>query len=244
MLHKIASNKDGAISILTCDKFLKLANVIFSQGIKIGVTILTLVALQAVISDIGVADVFSERVLAVLELATLALPKRTAIYTETIVLLRCIYSAIPHNRLNTYIDEKRAISLTASLSGTMQKPQKGADHSEELILLATLLRFGDQPAFLRLVDKGPTERPTENEQNRFFLLICTLSSAEIRSSLANMIGKPNDENYAKEAQKIAACFDIVRRVCLYLVATESLPLAADDILKIRDNFSATFGETM
>ena len=82
------------------------------------------------------------------------------------------------------------------------------------------------------------------EEQRLFVLVASLSSAEIRSSLASLVDKINDSSYDRTSTKIASCFDILRFTCVHLVTSEDLVLSPDDILKIRDSLSATFGETI
>lgn len=106
-----------------------------------------------------------------------------------------------------------------------------------LILLAAMLRARDLEALL----EGDQD---QQRQSKYLVLVCALASTELRSSLAPLAEGAHGSDDNEASLRVASCFDILRMICLYLITTKVLPLKPDDIIGIRDNCAAAFGETM
>lgn len=234
-LLRIASSRDGAAHILSSDVFVAFASKSIDQSWPAGYSILGGVLSQSVSMEDVTADLFHERIRDIVERVVRVLDTHTLSPLLALTLLTDITSAVTPDRIGTYLNPAQIDVVRDKIKSLILKPVKGESPSSTLVLFASLLRVSGQDQLI----KDNTQQETQ-----FFGVICALASTEIRSSLAPMVNQVQAADYYKTTIKVASCFDIVRIACLHLVTSETLELQSDDILKIRDNFSAVFGEVV
>ena len=237
ILVQISSITDGAISIITGPTYDAFLCQLCEESWAPGYVIVANVILHAVSVESTTNDLLHESIKSTIQ-ALISTQDKTAIsFDGTIKVLQLFTSSVPIERQTLFLSREQAETLLRSISTKLRQPTKGAEHGTLLILLASLLRAHGHNLFITV--------DSQQDERKFFLLICALSANELRSSLAKLVTElQNQRDTSTKILKVASCFDILRIVCLYLITSEKLPLGPDEILALRDNFSAAFGETL
>ena len=235
-LLRISSSKEGAVNIISNKNFLEFVKKTTTGSWSGGFAIIANVISQTLLVEIVTADLFQEKIIETIEIVTTDLKKNEATYTGAIRILQSVTSILPLERHATYLKKEVAYRIMQEISAILSKPLKGSEHSKTLILVASLMRSNGHELII--------SSDSDNQQRKMFCLLCALSASEVRASLAKMVEEVNSIDFAATALKVASCFDIMRIVCFYLITADTLVLSPDEILGVRDQFSAAFGETM
>lgn len=224
------------MNIISNESFLKFVQKCLADDWPLGISCITLVVNHALTIESVTADLFHESIREVIALVSQRLSTDKSSFSLFRELFTSVATIVPTERLTDFLKSETMDLVRQAVSHDLFRPSKDADHGEILVLTASLMRSEGHEFLLR--------NNHSQEDQRLFVLVASLAASEIRSSLAWLCDHVHDPTYHSVALKVASCYDILRIVCLYLVTTEDLVLKADDILKIRDNFSAAFTETM
>lgn len=236
ILETIASSADGAAKIITCSYYQDFANVVIHNRSRIGSSILSLVLIHCADRGLLFMDIFGEQTRTTIDTISSSLSISPESRAYGLELLTKMVPLLQQESAKPYINPTSLKLIVAAIRSSLLKPIKKGDQRDTLLLLAALLSVHGRDILWN-------EKPTE-DQLKFFMVSSTLSSSELRASLAPLSEKRDTVEYVPLAMYVSAYFIIIQNACLYLVEVESTNLAPHEILLIRDNFAAAFGETI
>lgn len=236
ILRGISSTVEGAMNIMSNDLFSEFAQKSIKDSSETKMIILKNILKFLLTADAGVLDVLQEAARKLLNLVAESLNVGKDQYIDGLSLLKSVLSLSTIELQHALLESDTVERICLAISSELVKPVKGADYGDALIVLSLLLRAHGHTLLLK--------ETTDKEQIRVFVLLCSLAATEVRSSVASLVDQTHNESYPASALRIGCCYDIMRIACLYLITTDEIVFSPDDILKIRDSFSAAFGETM
>lgn len=236
VLETIATQAEGAANMISGKCYLDFVKKVVQQQSEPGSSLLYYILIHSTNIQGLPSDLFQEQIKSTIEAIAESLDLTVQSRIYGLGLLAKIMPVIPHERFKLYVEPKALDLIMAAIRIMLLKPVKGINHGSTLLLLAAVLRVHGHDILW--------DNKQAHDKTKLFVITCTLASSELRSSLAPLFEKRHSSEYMESAMHVASYFDILRIITLYLTTTEETPLKSDEIIRIRDNFSAAYGESI
>ncbi len=89
-----------------------------------------------------------------------------------------------------------------------------------------------------------TKQEKTGENIKFMLFATSLASTEVRSSLADLADIDKTAAYSDRVTAVGSAFEIMRTMVEYLISVEDPAFTPHEIVRIHENLSSAFGETI
>lgn len=232
VLSTMVIASDGAIHVLTSKRFVPFVSSILHAESLEGLHLLAFCIDTALSNQLGVRDLISYSIVDLLDAIVNHSWQKDAflkaVPTVNAAMLQTV--ALP-------IADDRDMKLKSLVKAAFLSPSRSASYADALLLMTVILQK-------RGVEWLNLEQPDER---KFLMVLGSMAAAEIRARLSEMarLDQLDPAQFSDVAEvRLSSNYDLIHCICIYLAATEDLTLSPEQILRLRDDFSAAFGETI
>ncbi|ORY85117.1 Neurochondrin-domain-containing protein [Protomyces lactucae-debilis] len=232
VLQSIGAEADGAIHVLTSKRFAKFAMAITDTQNQLGLQLLALCVNQASTVPKETSELFETIFTELLEQMERQIWKGDT-FLRALPLVNAI---VLQSNVVVKLDEHDK-KLKDFLKSALLCPAKGTSYADALLLMTIILqRHGVE--WLNLQDAA---------ERTFLVVLGSLAAADIRARLSSTStrGQTDHVQFTEVEEMHLACnYDLMHCICVYLATSDEMPFDSEQILRLRDDFSAAFGETI